>query len=108
MHYVIEFLVSLVLLASATFALLGSIGMFKLPDFYMRLHGPTKSTTLGVGGTLIGSLIHFSAQGPGITVQEGLVVLFLFTTAPISAHMLCKAALHIKVPFVERTRNRPW
>ena len=29
--------------------LVGSIGLARLDDFYMRLHGPSKSTTLGVG-----------------------------------------------------------
>lgn len=88
-----ELLVSFFLLSGAGFALIGSIGLVRLPDFFARLHGPTKSTTLGVGGMLIGSAIHFSAA-PGVSLHEVLVTIFLFMTAPISAHLLCKAAIH--------------
>lgn len=96
---IIEVIVSFFLLVGAAFALIGSIGLLRLPDFFSRLHGPSKSTTLGVGGMLIASAIHFSA-GPGTSLHEVLVALFLFMTAPVSAHMLCKAALHLRVEVV--------
>jgi len=41
------------LLVSAFFSLVGAIGLVRLPDFYMRLHAPTKASTLGVGGALL-------------------------------------------------------
>jgi multicomponent K+:H+ antiporter subunit G len=104
----IELLISLFLLIGASFALIGSIGLVRLPDFYMRLHGPAKATTLGVGGVLIGSVVFFSTRGDGISLHELLVALFLFITAPVSAHIVAKAALHIKLPYVERTRGKPW
>jgi multicomponent K+:H+ antiporter subunit G len=44
-----EALVSFFILAGGVFTLLGSIGLARLPDFYCRLHAPTKATTLGVG-----------------------------------------------------------
>jgi multicomponent K+:H+ antiporter subunit G len=91
-----ELLVSLFLLVGAAFALIGSIGLMRLPDFFSRLHGPTKATTLGVGGMLIASSIHFSV-GPGTSLHEVLVTIFLFMTAPVSAHLTCKAALHLDV-----------
>src|SRR5690606_39527133 len=73
------------------FALIGAIGLFRLPDFFTRLHGPTKATTLGVGGIIIGSAIFFSHHGEGLSLHELLITLFLFITAPVSAHMLAKA-----------------
>ena len=98
---IIDAIVSFFLLVGAAFALIGSIGLLRLPDFFSRLHGPSKSTTLGVGGMLIASAIHFSA-GPGTSLHEVLVALFLFMTAPVSAHMLCKAALHLRVDVVSK------
>ncbi|NIP71920.1 MAG: Na+/H+ antiporter subunit G [Gammaproteobacteria bacterium] len=89
-----DFITSAFLLIGAAFALIGSLGLARLPDFYTRLHGPTKSTTLGVGGTLIGSVVHFSTQETGLSMHELLIALFLFLTAPVSAHLLAKAALH--------------
>jgi len=102
----IEILVSLFLLVGAAFALIGSWGLVHLPDFYLRLHGPTKATTLGVGGMIVGSVLYFSTRGEGLSLHELLVTLFLFITAPVSAHMLAKAALHQKLRNEARTRNR--
>lgn len=100
-----EIIVSFFLLVGAAFALIGSWGLVHLPDFYMRLHGPTKSTTLGVGGMILGSVIYFS-RGSETSLHELLVTLFLFITAPVSAHMLAKAALHLKLRNEARTQNR--
>jgi len=86
-------LIALVLVLGACFALIGSWGLAKFGDFYKRVHGPTKATTLGVGGVLIASALHFSLFGPGWSVHEFLITLFLFMTAPVSAHLLVKAAM---------------
>ena len=89
----VEFLVSSLLLAGGGFALIGSFALAKLSRFELRLHGPTKATTLGVGGVLAASAIVFSASGPGLSLHEILIALFLFLTAPVSAHLLAKVAI---------------
>ena len=86
-------LIALLLILGAGFALIGSWGLAKFGDFYKRVHGPTKATTLGVGGVLIASALHFSLSGPGLSVHEFLITLFLFMTAPVSAHLLVQAAM---------------
>jgi len=92
----LDIIISVFLILGAGFALIGSIGLMRLPDFYTRLHGPTKATTLGLGGLLIASMIYFSSRGE-VSLHELLVTLFLFMTAPVSAHLLAKAALHLRV-----------
>lgn len=108
MSVALEYLISFLLLAGAAFALIGSIGLVRLPDFYLRLHGPAKATTLGVGGIIIGSVIFFSTRGQGLSLHELLIALFLFITAPVSGHIVAKAALHLKLDAVERTKGKPW
>ena len=93
----IDFLLSVLILTGAIFTFIGSLGLARLQDFYTRLHGPTKATTLGVGCLLIASALYFSIQKDGVSLHEVLVTLFLFITAPVSAHLLAKAALHLKV-----------
>ena len=93
----IDILLSVLILTGAIFTFIGSLGLARLRDFYTRLHGPTKATTLGVGCLLIASALYFSARMEGISLHEVLVTLFLFITAPVSAHLLAKAALHLKV-----------
>lgn len=88
-----EAITSLLILIGAAFALVGSIGLARLPDFFTRLHGPTKATTLGVGSIVIASLIHSSTISGSLSLRELAISLFLFITAPVSAHLLGKAAL---------------
>ncbi|MFP4130535.1 Na+/H+ antiporter subunit G [Thiohalospira sp.] len=104
----IETLIALLLLLGAGFTLVGSIGLARLPDLFMRLHGPTKATTLGVGGTLLASVMHFSAAGEGVSLHELLVALFLFITAPISAYLLARTALHLGAPGRAEPPRRPY
>lgn len=91
----IEILVSAFVLSGAFFALVGSVGLARLPDFFTRLHAPTKATTLGIGSLLIASMLFFSTRGDGLVLHELLITLFLFMTAPVSAHLMAMAALHL-------------
>lgn len=100
MSPITEVLLSVLVLAGAAFTFIGSLGLVRLKDFYTRLHGPTKATTLGVGCLLIASSIFFSVTGTGLSLHEILVTLFLFITAPISAHLLAKAALQQELPSI--------
>ena len=93
MNAVGDFVVSSLAVLGGLFCLLGSLGLAKLPDVFMRLHGPSKATTLGVGSILLGSIVHFSAH-QGLSLHELLITLFLFLTAPVSAHLIARAALH--------------
>ena len=90
----LEVFLSLLVLGGAIFTFIGSLGLYRFRDFYTRLHGPTKATTLGVGCLLIASAVFFTANGDGLSLHEILISLFLFITAPVSAHLLAKAALH--------------
>ena len=56
MDFWIELVASAFLVFGAVFIFIGSLGLAKLPDFYTRLHAPTKATTLGMGSLLIGKL----------------------------------------------------
>jgi len=87
--------IALLLVVSAFSAVVGTWALEKFTDFYTRLHGPTKATTLGVGGVLLASSVYFTLRGPGFSAHEVLIGLFLFITAPVSAHLLVKAAMHL-------------
>ena len=91
----LEIMTSLLLLVGAFFILVGSIGLARLPDFFMRLHAPTKASTLGVGGDLLASMVY--AFKDGLLIHELIITLFVFVTAPVSAHLLAQAALSLKL-----------
>lgn len=94
---VLEWLISGLLCAGAVFVLLGSVALLKLPDFYTRLHGPTKATTLGLGSLVLASLAFFNLLEQTLSLQQLLIALFLFISAPVTAHMLIKVAMHHKL-----------
>lgn len=94
MAHILDLLIAALIVLGGAFALIGSWGLARLPSLMARLHGPTKATTLGVGGCLIASMLYFPTHGMEFSVHELLVTLFLFITAPISANMVAKAYLH--------------
>lgn len=90
-----EFAMVALLAVGTFFVLVGSYGLVKLSEFFKRLHGPTKATTLGVGCILVASIAHHAVLGDGLGLREILITLFLFITAPISAHLMARAALKL-------------
>ncbi len=93
-----ELMISFFLFVAGAFGLVGSFGLIKLPNPMARLHAPTKATTLGVGGVLIASMLHALFGNGVVSLHELLITLFLFLTAPISAHFIAKMHLHQNVP----------
>ena len=95
-----EWIISILLLIGGTFVLVGSIGLV------MRLHGPTKATTLGMAALLTAAMIFFSTTQAGVSVKEILISLFLLLTAPISAYMMIKSAIHHKLDSIDKTQGK--
>lgn len=103
---ILDSILAILVLIGAIFTLIGSLALLKMPDFYMRLHGPTKATTIGVGAILIASALYFSFKTDNISLHELLITLFLFITAPVSAHLMAKAAIHLQTKQTEKTQNK--
>jgi multicomponent Na+:H+ antiporter subunit G len=90
--------VGLLLAAGLAFHAVAALGVWRLPDFYTRLHAVSKAETLGVLLTL--SAVAVSV-GPGLTaLKVAFVALFLLTASPTSTHALARAAHRLGV--------RPW
>lgn len=97
MSLLIAILLAALLAIGSFFILIGSFSLLKLSDFFKRLHGPTKASTLGVGCILLASVGYHALTGQDPQPRELLVTAFLFITAPISAHLMAKAALSLKM-----------
>lgn len=94
MESLFEFLVASCLVIAGIFGIVGSFGLLKLDDPMSRLHAPTKATTLGVGGVLVASMLNAAAFGEYFSMHELMITLFLFLTAPITAHFIAKVHIH--------------
>ncbi|MEM1237335.1 MAG: monovalent cation/H(+) antiporter subunit G [Pseudomonadota bacterium] len=71
------------------------VGVFRLPDVFIRMHAATKVGTLGSGLIIAAAAVHFGDSA--IVVRCILVVFFLLLTAPIGAHMVGRAVLRMGV-----------
>lgn len=100
-----EIVVSALVVLGGLFCLLGSIGLARLPDVFMRLHGPGKATTLGVGCVALASVVYFSLRLSSPSLDGLLIILFVAITTPVSAHLVAKAALHRRLPQWRRDRD---
>ncbi|MCK6538725.1 MAG: monovalent cation/H(+) antiporter subunit G [Anaerolineales bacterium] len=91
----------ILLLLGALFMFLASIGLVRMPDVLMRMHSTTKSNTLGVGLIMLGVALRFDDFA--IAVRSLAIVIFLFSTAPVAAHMIGRAAYLSGVPLWDGT-----
>lgn len=96
MQLIMEIIVSFFLIIGAFFTLVGGIGIVKLPDLFMRLHAPTKSSTLGLGSFLFAAMIYSAFQSR-FGFAELLITLLAFITAPVSANLIAQAAIHLRL-----------
>ena len=82
--------------------LFASIGVLRMPDFFLRLSVTVKASTLGVGLFLICAAIMFP-DDVSVTTKAIAIIFFLILTSPISAHMIGKAAYFIGTPLWKGT-----
>jgi multicomponent K+:H+ antiporter subunit G len=89
---------ALLVLAGATLALIGSLGLLRLKSFYERVHPPTMGTTLGISLVLIGSMVFFTVLESRPVLHEILIAVFMTVTTPVTFMLLVRAALHRDPP----------
>jgi multicomponent K+:H+ antiporter subunit G len=83
---------ALLLIGGGLLALIGSIGLLRLGNFYSRMHPPTMGSTLGAGCVLIASMLVSSAALHRPVIHELLITVFIVLTAPVTAILLMRAA----------------
>lgn len=100
MHDTTRMILDLLTVGAMVFGLffmtLGAVGLWRLPDFYHRVHAASKGVTLGITGFLVAAMFNLSthqdATVVNIVTKVTLVILFQFVANPVGAHLLAKAA----------------
>ena len=77
------------LLLGLAFCLLAGVGILRMPDVYTRMQASTKAGTLGIACIIAAVGFHF--KDAIISLQAGLVIAFLFLTAPIASHLIARS-----------------
>ncbi len=90
----IDLLLAFLSTVGALAILFASIGILRMPDFYLRLSVTVKASSLGVGLLLICAAIMFPDDASVLT-KALAIIFFLFITTPIAAHMIARAAYFI-------------
>lgn len=91
LHYVAGGLI----LFGSLIVIVGLIGVFRMPDFYTRLHAASVIDTLGPMLIILGLLLIAGISL--VSVKLILILLFILITTPAAAHALAKSALHGKL-----------
>ncbi len=99
----IDLIVGILVLIGALFSLVAGIGMFRLPDVYLRMHAATKAGTLGCGLMLLAVGVQAQDLETIAWVLTGII--FLMITAPIGAHLLGRAGYLAGVPMWSHTKG---
>ena len=86
-------LADLLTLSGSVFFLISAIGLLRLPDFFCRVHAPTKAGTLGILLLSLGAVLRSLAQGNLLWLEELAVLVFLALTIPVTSQVLARSAL---------------
>jgi len=89
------------------FFLAGAIGFVRLPDFYTRMHAPTKAASLGIPLMAFASMLVHLGAGFDMWIEDGLIILFVFLANPVSTQILVRAAAARKIRSSPETMGRP-
>ncbi len=92
-----EYIGVFLILIGSVMAVISAIGILRFPDAYTRSHAATKSATLAVLLSLIGAFIFFWASENFVSVRLLLGIVFVFLTAPVSGHLIMRAAYRSNV-----------
>jgi multicomponent Na+:H+ antiporter subunit G len=83
--------------------LLAGIGVMRFPDVLTRANAATKATGLGLAAVLAGVALQIAT--PRAFVVLGFAVLVQFATAPVSGHVIGRAAYRSGAPLWEGTHT---
>ncbi|WP_434813746.1 monovalent cation/H(+) antiporter subunit G [Bacillus halotolerans] len=95
--------VAIFILMGALICLAASFGTLRLPDMYTRSHAASKGSTLGVNMILLGVFFFLWCITGEISAKILLGMFFIFITAPVGGHLICRAAYNSGVKLDERS-----
>lgn len=92
----IQIIIAILLLISASFTVLGALGMVRFENFFLRMHPAAIITTLGAWCVCIAGLIFFSYIETQPALYTWLIAVMLAITAPVTTLILSRTVLFRK------------
>ncbi len=103
MSYLNEIFGAIMMVVGVFFILIAGVGLLRMPDMFLRMSTATKASTLGLGLILLGTAVFYWELG--ITSRAMATSIFVLLTAPVSAHMIGRAAYSDGVPLWKKTKQ---
>ena len=91
----IEILSGILVILGSLSIIVGLLGVYRMPDFYTRLHAASVIDTLGTILILFGLILYAGLNI--VSIKLLLILIFILITTPTAAHALAKSALHGKI-----------
>lgn len=91
-----EIFSAILVVLGAIFMFIAALGVVRFPDLYTRMHAVTKASSLGTSLILISVAIFFNKLGTSLLAL--FLIVFIFLTAPVAAHLVARACYYINVP----------
>lgn len=88
-----DYVVATLLLLSGVVVLAAGLGLWRLPDFFTRMHAPALASTLAAWIVTLASIVHFSVRAGELSLHVWLIIIVLSITAPVTTIVLARAAL---------------
>ncbi len=103
----LELVAAVLAFAGAFLFLAGAVGFLRLPDFFTRIHAPTKAASLGIPLMAFASMLLHLGAGFDLWIEDALIILFVFLANPVSTQILVWAAVARKIRPSAETLGQP-
>jgi multicomponent Na+:H+ antiporter subunit G len=91
MTLLVDILSWIFLLTGSFFAVVGGLGVIRMPDVFTRMHASGVTDTMGAGFILAG--LMFQGGFTLVTAKLILILAFLWFSSPVSTYALARATL---------------
>ena len=92
MTEILHIIADILVLAGTIVIIIGLIGVYRMPDFFTRLHAASVIDTMGTMMITLGLTFYEGLNL--ISIKLLLIMVFILITTPAAAHALAKSALH--------------
>jgi multicomponent Na+:H+ antiporter subunit G len=96
-----EALAMIAVILGTALGVLSAVGILRMPDVYIRLQVASKASSMGIALLMLGVALYFNELS--VVVRALLVVVFLFLTALVAAHVIGRAAYLTGTPLAPGT-----
>lgn len=100
---IFKYIGAFIILFGSMISVISAIGIIRFYDVYTRAHAATKTTTVAVLISLFGVFIYMWLGEGYLSVRLLLGIIFVFITAPVSGHLVLRAAYRAHIKMAEQT-----